>query len=119
MFRAFVVFMIALILHLFLGTDALAQAPSQKPAAPPTQAGPSPAPSAKSTGDIDMNQFDNLKPKKTAIESGLKVQVTCTTPQGTLIKKGERGFDTCVSNSQSPVMNQPRTTEKENDPREQ
>lgn len=79
------------------------------------------APNSKGryNGDINMKQFKNLKEKPKPADMGQNIQTTCVDPQGTIIKKGESGFDTCLANSQSPVMNQPRTAEIPNDPRKQ
>jgi hypothetical protein len=73
-----------------------------------------------STGDIDMNQFKNLDPsqeREKRKDSRIKIDMTCTDPQGHLIKKGEVGFETCMSQKQTPLINQSRTPETPNDPR--
>lgn len=86
----------------------------------PVWAADSSATKKQNTGDIDMNQFKNLEspsnPEKVK-DNRIKVQMTCTDPQGNIIKKGEKGFDTCLGHTQSPVINQPRTPEPPNDPR--
>ena len=81
-------------------------------AAPPVQ------PESKTTGDIDMNQFQGLdaKPRNTA-EEKIRTQLTCTDEQGHLIKKGERGFDTCISNSQARILKTNQNPEAPDDAR--
>lgn len=81
-----------------------------------------PAATAKnpSTGDIDMNQFKNLNPsqdREKRKDSRIKINMTCTDPQGHLIKKGEVGFEACMSQKQTPLIDQSRTPETPNDPR--
>jgi len=70
------------------------------------------------TGDIDMNQFKNLEQvDRRKADRQILVKLTCTDDQGRIIKKGEPGFDTCITQSQSRLLKQPTIPEAPDDGR--
>lgn len=70
-------------------------------------------------GDIDMNQFRGLQDYEQGKipENRVKIQMKCTDAQGTIIKKGEPGFETCIANSQSRLLKPNVYPEAPNDTR--
>lgn len=72
-----------------------------------------------STGDIDMNQFQDLQSarKAKAPENRVQVTTTCLDAHGTIIKKGDRGFETCIANSQARILNKNANPEAPDDSR--
>jgi hypothetical protein len=68
---------------------------------------PTTIPSGK--GDVDMTQFRNLKPAKKGPK--LKVNTTCEDVDGSLLKRGDRGYKDCIENKANRVMNQPQPPE--------
>lgn len=72
------------------------------------------------TGDIDMNQFDNLNPpngQRRPAEKNVRVLTTCTDNESRIIKKTDPGFATCMSNAQSRLLNQSANPEAPDDAR--
>lgn len=70
-------------------------------------------------GDIDMNQFKDLEspPERPKAESQIQVRMTCIDSQGVLIKKGDAGFETCMAQSQSRLMQRSERPEAPDDAR--
>jgi hypothetical protein len=61
------------------------------------------------TGDVDMTQFRGLKPAQKGPK--LKVNSTCEDADGSLLKRGDRGYKDCIENKANRVMNQPHPPE--------
>ncbi len=64
------------------------------------------------TGDIDMNQFNNIKQKSG--KPKLKVNYSCQDLTGKTYKKDDPGFDKCLDDSQTAIMNKNRPVEAPN-----
>lgn len=64
---------------------------------------------SEDTGDIDMTQFQGVKPAQKGPK--LNVNSTCETQDGSLLKKGDRGYKDCLEFKANRVMNQPHPPE--------
>ncbi|MEZ0392985.1 MAG: hypothetical protein ACAH59_12265 [Pseudobdellovibrionaceae bacterium] len=72
-----------------------------------------------SRGDIDMNQFQDVPtPGKRQTTNLIPQKTVCIDAQNNMIKKGEPGFETCLSNSQSRVLKPNSIPEAPDDGRE-
>ena len=60
------------------------------------------------TGDIDMNQFKKI-PKSGRPK--MRIKYSCQDISGKTIKRNDPGFDKCLEDSQSALMNKNRPVE--------
>jgi hypothetical protein len=79
-------------------STALAQSPSDSKSAP-----------KQDTGDVDMTQFNHLKRKSK--QPKLKIDYSCQDLTGKVFNKDEPGFQRCLENSQSALMNKNKPVE--------
>jgi hypothetical protein len=73
---------------------------------------PPESPIKSHTGDIDMNQFDNISSPNLVRKGGpMRANATCQTEDGRVLKSSDAGFKQCIEGNQSQIRSNPNPPE--------